>query len=105
LLPAGEFRVQTPVGERDFLLVTPIQTGPGAHLISCAMGTVSPFQQQNGQGLALTTPPPFSITVKVGYCPTVPAMARYGEAFIQYISYIYIYIYIYILNDIHFITV
>jgi hypothetical protein len=36
------------------------------HPASCAMGIGSLSQEQSGQGLALTTPPPFSIAVQNG---------------------------------------
>jgi hypothetical protein len=37
-LRAGRFRVRAPVGVRDFFF-TPVDTGPGAHPVSCSVGT------------------------------------------------------------------
>jgi hypothetical protein len=38
-LRAGRFGVRKLVEVKDFLFSTPVQTGPGAHLASCAVDT------------------------------------------------------------------
>jgi hypothetical protein len=44
----------------------PIQTGPGAHRVSCTMGTGSSLGVKSGRGVTLTPSPPSSAVVIKG---------------------------------------
>jgi len=55
----------------------PVQTGPGAHTASCAMGTGSFQGVKNGRGVMLTLSPSSSAVVKKEYSYTsTPPMDR-----------------------------
>jgi hypothetical protein len=51
-LRVGRFGDQIPVGAR---FSAPVQTGPGAHPVSCSMGTGSFPWVKGGRGVTLTT--------------------------------------------------
>jgi hypothetical protein len=53
-LRAGRSRYRNLVGVR---FSAPVQTGPGAHPASCAMGTGSSLGVESGQGMMLTPHP------------------------------------------------
>jgi hypothetical protein len=50
--------VRSPAWAKDFSSILYVQTGSEAHLASCTMGTVGPFQgAKRGRGVMLTTHP------------------------------------------------
>jgi hypothetical protein len=50
--------VRSPAGTKDFSSSLCVQTGSGAHLASCTMGTGGPFPGvKRGRGVMLTTQP------------------------------------------------
>jgi hypothetical protein len=44
-----EIRVRSPAGEEDFSSILCVQTGSGAHPVSCPMGTGGPFPSGKAQ--------------------------------------------------------
>jgi hypothetical protein len=51
-----EIGVRSPAGAKDFSSSLCVQTGSGAHLASCTMGTGGPFPRAKcGRGVTLTT--------------------------------------------------
>jgi hypothetical protein len=76
---------ETPVGARDFLFSTPVETGTGAHPASCATGTGSLSRGLSGQGVALTTHPrrvpSLRMNRAVPLLPVCTSMACYWETF------------------------
>jgi hypothetical protein len=53
----GWFWFEPRESKRFFLFSTPAQTGSGAHLAYCTIGTVSLFRGYSGQGVTLITNP------------------------------------------------
>jgi hypothetical protein len=53
---AGRSRDRIPLGAR---FSAPVQTDPGAHPVSCTMGTGSFPRVESGRGVTLTLPTPF----------------------------------------------
>ena len=49
------FGVRTPVVQRDFLSLVPVNTGPGANLASCILGIGAVYAGGSGWGVVLTT--------------------------------------------------
>jgi hypothetical protein len=57
--------VRSPAGAKDFSSNLCVQTGSGAHPVSCTMSTGGPFPGvKHGRGVTLTTHPPSSAEVK-----------------------------------------
>jgi hypothetical protein len=75
LLQVGWFRVQTMVEAKFF---PPVQTHPGAHQASCAMGTVS-FLEVRRLGLANDHSPPSNTKVKEYSYISTPPPCFYGR--------------------------
>ena len=82
---AGRFGDRIQVGSR---FSAPVQTGPGAHPVSCTMGTASFPGVKSGRGVTLTPSPPSSAVV------STPSMGRTACAEPQclYMGVLYLYL-------------
>jgi hypothetical protein len=85
LLRAGRSGPQTPLGTRDILFSTPVQTGLQAHPVSCTIDTVS-FPGVRRPGRDVDHPPASSANIThMWSCtstrPSVPPFGCYGVIF------------------------
>jgi len=84
----GRFGVRIPVGLRDFLFSTPVQTEPGAHISFCNIGYLVSFSVAKWPGLGFEHPPQNRAEVQNYFRPD-PARKLSAELYDIYYCCVY----------------